>query len=326
MQILITGGAGFIGSHLAEFHLARGDRVCAIDDLSTGAAANLAPHADNGRLEVITDDVVTWPGLDTAVARADRIYHLAAVVGMFRVLEQPVEVTRVNVLGTERVLAAMARADRRVPVILASSSSVYGRAATADMREDAELALSPTSPLLSYEVSKLANEVQGLAYARAHGLPVTIVRLFNTIGPRQTGTYGFVVPRFVQQALAGAPITVFGDGSQTRSFCDVRDTVATLDALADASSARGQVVNIGNTREITIRQLAELVRARAGSASPLEYVPYTQAYGRPFEQVHQRRPDLTRLHGLVAVRPQWTLEATVDDLLQRQRRPQQAAA
>jgi UDP-glucose 4-epimerase len=326
MQVLITGGAGFVGSHLAEYHLARGDHVSVVDDLSTGSVSNLAHCTGHPRFRFESADIVTWPGLDDAVAQADRVYHLAAVVGMFRVLERPVDVMRVNVIGTERVLEALLRAGRRSPIVLASSSSVYGRSPTGDMREEADLTLSPNSPLLNYELSKLGNEVQGLSYARAHALPVVVVRLFNTIGPRQAGTYGFVVPRFVQQALSGAPITVFGDGSQTRSFCDVRDTVAALATLAGTAAAQGQVVNIGNAREITIGELAALVRARAGSKSAVEYVPYAQAYGRPFEQVHQRRPDLTRLHALIDLRPQWTLEATIDDLVQSRRQESRAAS
>jgi UDP-glucose 4-epimerase len=315
MNVLVTGGAGFIGSHLVRHHLALGDRVTAVDNLSTGSAANVAPFLASDRFRFEDADIVAWPGLDDAVARADRIYHLAAVVGMFHVLDHPVDVTRVNVLGCERVLDAAVRSGRRPQIVLASSSSVYGGVDPEDMHEDAIIRMAPRSPLLDYALSKFTNEVQGAAYAHEHGLPVVAVRLFNTIGPGQAGLYGFVVPRFVQQAIAGAPITVFGDGSQTRSFCDVRDTVAMLDALALAAPPGGTVVNLGNASEVSILELAELVRSRARSASPIEFVPYAKAYGRAFDVIPQRRPALARLHGLIGVRPRWTLEATIDDLI-----------
>jgi UDP-glucose 4-epimerase len=314
-NVLITGGAGFIGSHLARYHLARGDAVFAVDDLSTGATTNIAAFAANPHFRFERADVVTWSGLDAAVARADCIYHLAAVVGMFEVLQRPVEVLRVNIIGCERVLEAAAASGRRPQIVLASSSSVYGPSPPEQMHEEADIVMVPDSPLLNYALSKLANEVQGQAYAQERALPVVIVRLFNTIGPGQAGMYGFVVPRFVQQALAGEPITVFGDGLQTRSFCDVRDTVAFLAALAETPAANGQVVNVGDEHEITIRALAELIRTRASSASPIEYVSYAEAYGQAFEQIPQRRPALDRLHALINVRPRWNLEATIDDLV-----------
>jgi UDP-glucose 4-epimerase len=315
MKVLITGGAGFIGSNLARYHLARGDEVVAIDDLSTGASANVAPFATNPQFRFERADVVTWSGLSAAVARADRIYHMAAVVGMFEVLRRPIEVTRVNIVGCERVLEAAAASGRRPQIVLASSSSVYGRSPPEQMHEAADIVMVPGSPLLNYALSKLANEVQGQAYAQERALPVVMVRLFNTIGRGQAGMYGFVVPRFVQQALAGAPITVFGDGLQTRSFCDVRDTVAMLAALAETPAAHGSVVNVGDAREVTIRSLAELIRTRAGSASPIQYLSYAEAYGKSFEQIPQRRPGLERLHALIPVRPRWSLEATIDDLV-----------
>jgi len=321
MNVLITGGAGFIGSHLARYHLERGDRVVAIDDLSTGTAANLASLTANPCFRFELADIVTWSGLDAAVARADRIYHFAAVVGMFHVLERPVEVTRVNVIGSERVLESAAASGRRPQIVLASSSSVYGRLPPEQMHEDADIVMSPNSPLLNYALSKFANEVQGRAYAQKFGLPAVMVRLFNTIGPGQAGTYGFVVPRFVQQALAGMPLTVFGDGLQTRSFCDVRDVVRMLSALAEAPAAHGQVVNVGGAHEITIRSLAERVRTRSRSASAIECVPYVKAYGRSFEQIPQRRPRLERLHSLIDFRPRWSLDATIDDLIAHYRRP-----
>ena len=319
MHILITGGAGFIGSHLVDLHLARGDLVLAVDDLSTGVRANLAAFQTKPRLTFEQADVLTWDGLDQRVAWADRIYHMAAVVGMFRVLQEPVATTRVNVLGCERVLDAAARCGRRPQIVLPSSSSVYGPARYEDLHERADIVASPGAPLLNYALSKLTNEVQGRAYAEKFDLPIVIARLFNTVGLRQSGLYGFVVPRFVQQAIAGQPITVFGDGTQTRSFCDVRDTVAMLDTLAATPAAYGQVVNVGNVQEITIRDLAELIRDRTGSTSPLQFVPYEQAYGQTFEQIPQRRPILDKLFALTGYQHRWSLPETIDELSQHYR-------
>jgi UDP-glucose 4-epimerase len=315
MHILITGGAGFIGSHLAEYHLARGDQVYAVDDLSTGTRAGVTMYQNDPNYRFAEADILRWEGLEQAVAAADRIYHMAAVVGMFRVLNQPIEVTRVNVLGCERVLQAVVKTGSRAQIVIPSSSSVYAHADPVNLREDVDIVLSTRNPLVNYATSKLTNEIQGRAYAQQHQLPVVMVRLFNAIGPRQSGMYGFVVPRFIQQALAGEPITVFGDGSQTRSFCDVRDTVAMLDALAGTPAAYGQVVNVGNDQEIPIRALAEMVRQRANSSSELQCVPFTKAYGQDFEQIPQRRPILTRLFDLTGYRHRWTLAQTVNDLI-----------
>ncbi|GAB3737731.1 SDR family NAD(P)-dependent oxidoreductase [Luteimonas pelagia] len=314
MRVLITGGAGFIGSHLVDLHIARGDHVHVLDDLSTGNRANLAAHQTNPFLQFDEGDLNTWDGLDDAVAAADRVYNMAAVVGMFRVLEQPVEVTKVNTMGCERLLQCIADAGHKPQTVLISSSSVYGPAKYEDLHEEADIVASPDAPLLNYAISKLSNEIQGRAYAAKYGMPVTIARLFNTVGLRQSGQYGFVVPRFVQQALAGEPITVFGDGSQTRSFCDVRDTAAMLDTLARTPAANAKVVNVGNIQEITILELAELVKARVGSDSPIRYVPYAQAYGQSFAQIPQRRPILDRLQALTGYRHRFPLVQTIDDL------------
>jgi len=320
MNILITGGAGFIGSHVTEFHLQRGDKVTAVDDLSTGSQENVAIFRNHPAYRFIRADLLDWSGLREAVASADRIYHLAAVVGMFHVLKEPVRITRVNIVATERLLEEAVRAGHQPQIVVASSSSVYGHSNAKELSEEDELVFAAhNGGLTGYGLSKLVNEIQAQAYVESHGLPVAIARLFNAAGPRQTGTYGFVVPRFVEDAVDGSPLTVFGDGTQTRSFCDVRDTVEALDRLAACPQAWGVPVNVGTTHEISILELAELVIARAGSSSPVTFVPFDEAYGVHFEHIMRRRPVTRRLEELTGFRPRWTLEDTIDDLLARRR-------
>lgn len=317
MNILITGGAGFIGSHLAELHLNNGDNVLAVDDLSTGSRSNIEPLLDDGDFRFEVSNLLDWPELEDAVADADRIYHLAAVVGMFRVLDEPVEVMRVNVGGTETLLEAVVRMGVSPEILIASSSSVYG--AGKHLNEEAELVFVPEQGgLTGYALSKLANEIQAIAYAREHGLSVAVPRIFNTVGPRQAGSYGFVLPRFVRQAIEGIPLTVFGDGSQTRSFCDVRDTVEALEMLAGNRATSGRPVNVGNAREISILNLAQLVIERSESPSTIDFVPFEEAYGEKFRTIEQRRPDTERLEETTGFHPRWTLEQTIDDLIERE--------
>ena len=319
MNILITGGAGFIGSHLAEHHLAKGDTVKALDDLSTGSMEVFSGF-DRTNLFFEKGDILTWKGLERAVAEADRIYHMAAVVGMFRVLKEPVEVTRVNVLGTERLLELVSKRDHLPELIVTSSSSVYGHAHAEVLVEGIDLVYTPEKGgLTAYALSKLTNEIQAMAYRQIHGLPVSIPRLFNAVGPRQSGNYGFVLPRFIKQALSGIPLTVYGDGTQTRSFCDVRDTVTALDMLAEKPEAWGVPVNVGNPREISILDLARMVIERSGSKSTIEFVPFEQGYGSKFWQITQRRPSVDLLQKLTTFRHLWTLEKTIDDLISRNR-------
>ena len=318
-RILITGGAGFIGSHLAALHAERGDHVTVVDDLSTGDRTVLE-DLPKERLRFIKADLLEWPDLVHEVAEADRIYHMAAVVGMLSVLKEPIEVTTVNVMGTELVLRAAVASGHLPEIVVTSSSSVYSHTRADDLNEDAELVYATESGgLTGYALSKLTNEIQASAYRRIHGLPVAIPRLFNAIGPKQSGSYGFVLPRFISQALRNAPLTVYGDGSQTRSFCDVRDTVAAVDLLAQTPEAWGIPVNVGNPREITILELAELVISRASSASPISFVSYEQAYGGSFWQVPQRHPSVERLERFTGFHPSWTLEDTIDDLIARNR-------
>jgi UDP-glucose 4-epimerase len=275
---------------------------------------------DRSKLFFEKGDILTWKGLERAVSQADRIYHMAAVVGMFRVLREPVEVTRVNVLGTERLLDSVCQGNHLPELVVTSSSSVYGHARGEILSEGIELVYTPEKGgLTAYALSKLTNEIQAMAYRQIHGLPVTIPRLFNAIGPRQSGNYGFVLPRFIKQALEGIPLTVYGDGTQTRSFCDVRDTVAALDMLAGKPEAWGLPVNVGNPREISILDLARMVIDRSGSSSRIEFVPFEQGYGSSFWQITQRRPSVDLLKQLTPFRHAWTLEMTIDDLISRNR-------
>lgn len=326
MRVLVTGGAGFIGSHLVETHLQRGDEVRAVDNLHTGKIENIEPFMSNPGFEFIQADITDWPGLAVSAQWADRIYHMAAIVGVHRVIEDSMTVLTANFEGTRRVLEAACSGNRAPRVILASSSEVYGFNANERFAESDDLVFGAKHQFRwTYAISKLAEEQLGLAYYLNRALPVTAVRFFNTTGPRQLGTHGMVVPRFVAAAAAGEPITIYGDGAQTRSFCDVRDTVRMLNQVAESAEAVGEVVNLGNDREISMRGLAELAIERAGGGSPIEYISYEQAYGRHFDDVTHRRPDLTKLFGLISYRPQWSLEDTLDDLIDGQRSAAQAA-
>ena len=319
MNILITGGAGFIGSHLAEFHLHRGDGVLALDDLSSGSEENLSGLEGAG-CKFENSDILTWDELEQEVERADRIYHMAAVVGTFRVLKQPIEVTRVNVLGTERLLDCVAKAQNLPEVVIASSSSVDGHSHSNELHEGRELVFPPgNTGHTGYALSKLTNEIQARAYRQMYGIPVSIPRLFNAVGPRQSGNYGSVLPRFIEQALSGKPLTVFGDGTQTRSFCDIRDTIVALDMLAQNPLAWGQPINVGNPREISILALAKLVIGRSGSHSQIEFVPFEKGYGDACGEISQRLPVIERLLQITPFHPEWTLEMTIDDLLEKYR-------
>jgi UDP-glucose 4-epimerase len=320
MHILITGGAGFIGSHLVDLHLARGDQVHVVDDLSTGVRANLAPHEDAPNFRFDEADVLTWDRLDRVVGWADRIYHLAAVVGVYRVIAEPTRVLATNIAGCERLLRAARDGGWKPQVVLASSSEVYGHNDEHVLHEDQDLTVSTRAGTRwGYSVSKIADEALGLSYAQRFGIPAVISRFFNTVGPRQIGRYGMVVPRFVAQAVRNDPITVFGGGSQTRSFCDVRDTVVALDALATSAGRDTVVSNVGNDREISILELARLVVERAGSTSTIKDVPLREAYGEDFEDIRRRRPNLSRLRELTGFTHRYTLEQTIDDLVAMER-------
>lgn len=322
MHVLITGGAGFIGSHLAALHLSRGDKVHVVDDLSTGSTANLAAFRQHPDFRFDEADMLVWPLLQQAATWADRIYHLAAVVGVYRVIAEPTRVLATNIAACERLYRTVAASGWRPQVVVASSSEVYGHRHESLLSEEMDLSVSTRAGTRwNYSVSKIADEALALSYAQKFGIPSVVARFFNTIGPRQTGRYGMVVPRFVEQAVQEQPITVYGDGSQTRSFCDVRDTVVALDMLASRRGGETVVANVGNDREISMNELAELVRSRAGSDSPIQHVPYLKAYGEDFEDIMRRRPALDRLRSLTGFRHHYTLEDTLDELIRERRAP-----
>jgi UDP-glucose 4-epimerase len=305
-KVLITGGAGFIGSHLAEALLERGDTVQVIDDLSTGSMRNIANLKNQPRFSYVLDTVMNRPLMLELVDEADVIFHLAAAVGVRLIVEQPVQTIETNIKATELVLELCAR--KQKPVLLASTSEVYGKLDQPVFSEEGDLVLGPTSRARwCYAASKIIDEFVAKAYFKERGLPTVIVRLFNTIGPRQVGQYGMVVPRFVHQALLGEPITVYGDGTQRRSFTWVGDVVGAIAALIQHPQAYGEVLNIGHTDEIAIYELAALVKEMTGSRSEIRFVPYEEAYETGFEDMPRRLPDISKLQRLIGYRPRLDL-------------------
>jgi UDP-glucose 4-epimerase len=315
MRVLITGGAGFVGSHLAEALLARGDEVFILDNLSTGSIDNVVHLKSNPKFHYTIDTVSNEPVLAELIDRCDIVVHLAAAVGVKLIVEQPVHTIETNVHGTEVVLKHANK--KKKLVLIASTSEVYGKSADVPFREDADLVLGPTTKhRWAYACSKMIDEFLALAYWKERKLPVIVVRLFNTVGPRQTGQYGMVIPNFVRQALAGQPITVFGDGTQSRSFTYVGDVVKAMVALIDEPRAVGQVFNIGNGHEITIRQLADKVKQMTGSSSEIVMVPYERAYEAGFEDMPRRVPDIGRIQSLVGYRPTVDLDETLTRVIE----------
>lgn len=311
MRFLITGGAGFIGSHLAERLLDRGDRVVLLDNLSTGSVENIRHLKSSTSLQYHLDNIENRQLLAELVDDADVVVHLAAAVGVKLIVESPVRTIETNVNGTQMILEAACK--KRKLVLTASTSEVYGKSTNIPFREDADLVLGPTTKgRWSYAASKALDEFLALSYWKEKKLPVIVARLFNTVGPRQTGRYGMVLPNFVKSALDNAPITVYGSGKQSRCFCDVRDTTEGLIRLMDTERAVGEVVNVGNTEEITIEALASRVKERTGSSSTIEYVPYDQAYEPGFEDMMRRVPCVDKLQGLTGFRPQTSLNEIID--------------
>jgi UDP-glucose 4-epimerase len=308
--ILVTGGAGFIGSHLVERLLTDGQAVVVIDDFSTGSAENLRAVGGNPRLRVIESRISTCAELTELAAGANAIYHLAAAVGVELVVKSPIHTLETNLHETEVLLKAAA--SNRTAVVLASTSEVYGKSEKPVFSEADDLLIGPPDKTRwGYACSKLMDEFLALAYAQEKSLPVTITRLFNTVGPRQTGRYGMVLPRFITAAKRGEPLIVHGDGLQSRCFCFVKDTVEALVRLQNSAAARGEVFNIGSTEEISIKELAELIIATLGSKSKIELLPYDQAYAPGFEDMRRRKPSVAKLAAAIGFQPATTLRETI---------------
>jgi len=316
VKALITGGAGFLGSHLAEALLARGDTVYLLDNLSTGSIDNIEHLKNAPRFNYAVDSVMNEPVTAEMIDRVDVVFHLAAAVGVRLIVESPVNTIETNVHGTEMVLKLANKKKKKV--LIASTSEVYGKSEDVPFREDADLVMGATMKgRWSYACSKAIDEFLALAYWKEKKLPVVVFRLFNTVGPRQTGRYGMVIPNFVKQALLSHPITVFGDGQQSRCFTYVSDVVEVLVRLAEEPRAVGQVFNIGNDREeVTILDLAQRVKARTGSKSEIVRVPYDQAYEEGFEDMPRRVPDLSRLRALTGYEPQVHLDEILDRVIE----------
>lgn len=328
MKYLVTGGAGFIGSHLCEHLLSHGHRVHAIDNLSTGRLENVAHLSDHPRFSLHVDSILNPFLLERLIQDADVVFHLAAAVGVKLIIEKPVSTIETNVQGTEVVLRLASRHRRKV--VLTSTSEVYGKNSKLPFCEDDDCNYGPTTiGRWSYAYSKALDEFMALAYRQETQLPIVITRLFNTVGPRQTGRYGMVIPRFIRQALHGEPITVYGNGKQSRSFTYVGDVVKALVDLSEAVSAEGEVFNVGNDERVTIEGLAQKVKLMTGSRSRIEYIPYEKAYSSNYEDMMHRLPSLRKINAVIGYRPTMNLESilrTVIDHMERDSGRSRAAA
>jgi len=315
MKNLITGGAGFIGSHLAEHLLERGERVIVLDDLSTGSIENIEHLKENPRFSYVIDSISNRHVMAELVDKADVVFHLAAAVGMRLVAENPVKTIETNIYGTELLLSLATIKKKKV--ILASSSDVYGKSEKSPFNEDDDMVFGATKKWRwSYACSKAIDEYLALSYWKEKGLPVVIVRLFNTVGPRQVGHYGMVVPRFVEQALDGGPITVYDDGNQTRCFCYVADAVDALIKLAAEEKANGEVFNIGSQEEVTINDLAERVRKVVDPNVEIVHIPYEEAYGAGYEDLRARVPDITKAKNVIGFQPTMNLDGIIEKVVE----------
>lgn len=314
MKVLITGGAGFIGSHLAERLLEKGDEVFIVDNLWTGSLNNISEIQNHERLHLVVDTILNESVMNELIFKIDRIYHLAAAVGVRNVMDHPVETLDTNVKGSEVVLRLANRFKKKI--FIASTSEVYGKHVEHDLAEDDNRVMgSVKKRRWAYACSKTLDEFLALAYFDEKKLPVVIGRLFNTVGPRQTGQYGMVLPNFVQCALLGKPITVYGDGTQTRSFMHVTDVLNAMTALMDKPEAEGEIFNIGNNQEVQIRELARKVKEMTGSSSEIEEIPYEKAYGPGFEDMERRCPSIEKLKNIIGFEPSYDLEAIVQSVV-----------
>lgn len=326
MRVLITGGAGFIGSHLAERLLARGDEVHIVDDLSTGSIENVQHLKEYPNFHYYLESITHHRLAAELVDLCDIIYHLAAAVGVRLIVESPVKTIETNIRGTEVVLNYAAKKRKRV--LITSTSEVYGKRDRVPFREDDDLVMGPTNKgRWSYACSKAIDEFLAIAYWKEKQVPTVIARLFNTVGPRQTGRYGMVIPNFVRQALQGTEVTVYGDGSQTRCFTHVTDAVGALIGLAEHPSAVGEVYNVGSTQEVSILELAERIKKLVGSDSPIKLMPYHEAYEEGFEDMMRRVPDVSKIHELIGYEPKHTLDQILESVItyERAKLPQPTA-
>lgn len=318
MHVLITGGAGFIGSHLAEEHLKKGDFVTIVDDFSTGHEDNIKNIREDKNFKVIKDTVLDSTVVDKVMAECDICYHLAAAVGVYTIVEKPLNSLFTNIKGTEVVLEAAAKHHKKI--LIASTSEVYGKSNKFPFKEDDDTIMGSTKKSRwSYAYAKALDEFMGLAYYQEKKLPVIVVRFFNTVGPRQTGRYGMVIPNFVRQALKNESITIFGDGHQSRCFGFVGDVVRVIMELMNCKQAIGEVINVGNNQEVSIEDLAKMIIKMTGSKSTLTYVPYEKAYPLGFEDMERRIPDLTKLKTLIGFHPTTTLEEILQKVIEFKR-------
>jgi len=318
MHVLITGGCGFIGSYIAEHHLKKGDQVHIVDDLSLGKLENIAHLRHHALLHFDNADIIIWPDLIKSVAEADRIYHMAAMTGIHHLRASSVKAISTNIAGTERVLRAVKATGGGQRILVASSSEVYGLSVKPTLSEKDQLLIeSASNAPWDYAISKLADEALGMVYNHAINTPTTMIRFFSAIGPRHTSVYSAVVPKFIKQACNNEPMTIYGDGNQARCYCDVRDIVIGLDLIADNDKSIGEIVNVGNDKEISTNDLAKLIRRLAKSTSEIKFVPYGEDYIERSVNVMHRKPDLTKFYELTQYQHQWTLEQTLEEMIKR---------
>lgn len=321
MKILITGAAGFIGSHLVHHHLQKGDEVLGIDNLSTGSKSNIEKHFTNPRFRFNSADLLGWDYLEEAVLWADRIYHMAARVGIKYVLEHPFEVITENIHAYEKILIAAAKRERPIQLLFASSSCVYGYKKAANATEDNPMIVLSGSHLLeTYAVSKITSEVMTLCFNKHPHIHFVIARYFNVIGPHQTGRYGMVVPTFIEQALLNKPITVYGDGSQTRSFCSIHDAIRATESLLSTPSCKGEIFNIGSPHEVSIIKLAEMIRKQTNSASEIVFIPYEEAYATEYIETPRRSPVIDKIKKATGFHPKISLEGSLNEMITLRKR------